>query len=105
MAWQTSSQVWNRRPLRASERRTFHQGSIRLRYAAYVGWKTNSHRGWASETSRTAVARWAERLSTIPYTRSSSAGSQASTRVRESAQLAALRLGEGAVNASPSRGL
>ena len=46
-------------------RSTFHHGSIRFRYAAYFGWNTNSHRGYASENSSTSVARWAFRLSTI----------------------------------------
>jgi hypothetical protein len=30
---------------RARERSTFHHGSIRFKYAAYLGWKTNSQRG------------------------------------------------------------
>jgi hypothetical protein len=40
-AAQTSSQLAKRRPLSAKERSTFHQGSIRLRSAAQIGWKTN----------------------------------------------------------------
>jgi hypothetical protein len=69
IAWQTSSHVANRRPLRARERRIFHHGSIRLREAAYQGWKTNSQRGWASAQSSTAGARWADRLSRTAWTR------------------------------------
>jgi len=42
-----SSHDSNRRPFRASDLSTFHYGSIRFRYAAYVGWNTNSHRGCA----------------------------------------------------------
>jgi hypothetical protein len=44
-AAQIASQVSKRRPFNARERRIFEQGSIRLRYAAYLGWKTNSQRG------------------------------------------------------------
>ena len=61
--WQTASHVAKRRPLRARERRSFHHGSMRFRYAAYVGWQTNSQRGWASAHSSTSGARWAARLS------------------------------------------
>src|SRR6516164_5068746 len=63
MAWHTWSHVSKRRPLRANDRSTFHHGSIRLREAAYVGWKTNSQRGWAKENTKTSVARCTLRLS------------------------------------------
>jgi len=41
-AAQSSAHESKRRPFRASERWIFHHGSIRLRYAAEVGWKTTS---------------------------------------------------------------
>jgi hypothetical protein len=36
----TSGQVSKRRPFKAQEPSTFHQGSIRFKYAAYLGWET-----------------------------------------------------------------
>src|SRR5919199_4495640 len=59
-----SGQASKRRPFNASERRIFHHGSIRFRYAAYLGWNTNSQRGWASANKRTSMALWTLRLST-----------------------------------------
>jgi len=56
MACTTSSHVSNRLPFSASERSVVHQGSIRFRYAAAVGWKTNAQRGGASQTRSTACA-------------------------------------------------
>ena len=53
-ARQTSSQVANRRPFNASNFGTFYHGSIRFRYVAYTGWKTNSRE--AEGADRRAVA-------------------------------------------------
>jgi hypothetical protein len=64
-ARETSSQLSNRRPFNANDRSTFHHGSISLRYAAYFGWKMNSHRANARAKRRTSTARWAFRLSTM----------------------------------------
>jgi hypothetical protein len=50
-------------PLQKNDLSTFHHGSIRLRYAAYTGWKTNSHLGCPSENSSTSVQRCVTRLS------------------------------------------
>ena len=55
MAVVTSSQVSKRRPARASERKIFHHGSIKLRQAASFGWNTISQRGWASMNNSTSV--------------------------------------------------
>src|SRR5262245_9684156 len=85
------SHVSNRRPFSANDRSTFHHGSIRFRYAAYVGWNTNSHRGCARLNSSTSVARWADKLSSTAYTAPTSAGTHASTRSRKSIQLAVVR--------------
>ncbi len=66
-------------PSSASDLSTFHHGSIRFRYAAYLGWNTNSQRGCASAEQQ-RVGRPARcRLSTIAYTRPTSAGIHSST--------------------------
>src|SRR3954462_7899269 len=90
-ARRTSSHVSNRRPFSARLLSTFHHGSIRFRYAAYLGWKTNSHRGCHSAKKSTSVVRCVGRLSRIAYTCVTSAGTQASTRSRKSTQLAPFR--------------
>lgn len=91
MACSTSAQSAQRLPVSARERRACHHGAIRCREAAYVGWKTNSQRGWAREKRKTAVARWVLRLSRMAYTGPASAASHASTRSRKSPQFAVVR--------------
>jgi hypothetical protein len=60
------SHASKRRPFRANDRRIFHHGSISLREAAWVGWKTTSERGWTTAQSSTSSVRWVCRLSR-PY--------------------------------------
>ena len=50
--------------LQRKERMIFHQGSIRFRQAAYLGWKTNSQRGWSRLNKSTSGALWVLRVST-----------------------------------------